>query len=124
MIPPTINLDDHYRGDAWEGISFGPIVEDINGTPTPPALACVSCRMQFRKKRGLELGYELSSVPATGKGTITIVDAATYEFSVPRQLILLDAGDWLWDFETTDSAGLPTTWVQGTLLVKQDKTYG
>lgn len=126
MVPPTIALDDHYRGDAWEGMSIGPIVEDVDGTPTPPASACASCRLQFRNKTTLALGYEFVSgaeIP-DGCGEITIVSAALYTFNIAEQILPLDAGYWVWDFETTDAAGLTVTWVQGTLRVRQDKTYG
>lgn len=124
MVPPTIDLDDHYRGDAWEGISFGPIVEDIDGTPTPPAAACASCRLQFREKRTKALGYAFASgIPVDGIGTITIVSASLYTFNIPEQVLPLPAGVWMWDFETTDINGLPTTWVQGTMRVRQDKSW-
>lgn len=125
MIPPTIALDDHYKGDAWEGMSIGPIVEDIDGTSTPPASACVSCRLQFREKRNKNLGYTFQSGTAVpGTGTITITSASLYTFDIPEQVLPLPAGDWVWDFETTDAAGLPITWVQGTMRVVQDKSYG
>ena len=122
-IPPKLTLDPHYRGDAWEGMTIGPIVEDVNGVPTPPALECVSCRMHFRDKDGV-LGYALSSNPGQGQGTITIVNATTYVFAIPRQLLALEAGTWELDFETTDSSSMPTTWFQGSIKVNKDKTYG
>lgn len=123
MTPYTLDLEDHYKGDAWEGMSIGPIVIDDGDGPVSPALPCASCRMQFRNGKTLDLGYSLSSDPGTGEGTITILDDATYEFEIPRQLLGLDAGTWEYDFETTDTDDLPTTWFKGKIKVRQDKSY-
>jgi hypothetical protein len=121
--PPIINLGSHYRGDGWDGMTIGPIVEDVNGAPTPPALPCLSCRMHFRDKRDV-LGYALSSSPGSGEGTIIINNANTYVFTIPRQVLGLDSGLWKFDFETMDSSGIPITWFQGTMKVDKDKSYG
>jgi len=127
-MPVTIKLKDHYRGDHWRGIlKIGPI--QINsGTPEVPVLIPMpnpfdSGRIQFRSASG-DLGYELSTTPVTGKGTITVVDAATWEFEVPVQPLPLDAGVWSWDFETTDANGVVLTPYEGTLKVNQDKSHG
>jgi hypothetical protein len=103
-------------------MTIGPIVEDVGGVPTRPSLACVSCRMHFRTDKSV-LGYAFSSSPTGTEGTITIVSALDYIFSVPRQLLKLETGKWYWDFETTDSNALPTTWIQGTITVRKDKSY-
>lgn len=121
MPPATLNLDQYYRGDAWDGLHIGPMSE--SGLPLPSP--CVSARMHFRNPKTSALGHALSSTPAPGEGLITIVSAANYEFDIPRQVLSgLDAGKWLWDFETIDAAGLPSTWIKGELTVAQDQTYG
>ena len=124
MVPCTLNLSDYYKGDAWEGMSVGPIIMD-NGGPSPeyPTYSCVSCRMHFRDAE-LNLGFALSSNPGVGEGTITITDDGTYEFDIPRQVLDLNAGTWEYDFETTDTEGMPITWFRGKLKVIQDKSYG
>ena len=125
MIPYTLNLSDYYKGDAWEGMSIGPITVDDGGpTPVPPTYSCVSCRMHFRNPETLALGFALSDDPEVGEGTITITDDGTYEFDIPRQVLGLAAGTWEYDFETTDTEGMPTTWFRGKLKVIQDKSYG
>lgn len=124
MIPYQLDLETHYKGDAWEGMSIGPIVYMDGETPSSPPLPCTSCRMQFRNKTTLELGFALSSDPGEGEGTITIIDDADYTFEIPRQLLVIDAGTWEYDFETTDSDDLPTTWFKGKIKVLQDKSYG
>ena len=119
MEPVSIALEPHKRGDTWDGIlSIGPIL--IN--TFPPDNQVVSCRMQFRDQYD-SLGYELNSVSAVGKGIITIVDPATWEFIIPKQLLPLDTGSWIWDFETTDSEGNIETYYCGTLLVTKDITH-
>lgn len=121
MPPAIVTLDPYYRGDAWEGLHIGPMSED----GLPPAPPCVSARMHFRHPKTRALGFALSSNPASGEGRITVVSAINYEFDIPRQVLTgLDAGKWLWDFETIDAEGLPSTWISGELTVLQDQTYG
>ena len=124
MTPYVLNLDEYYKGDAWEGMSIGPITMDDGDGPVPPTYSCDSCRMHFRDGKTLELGYALSSDPEEGEGTITIVDDGTYEFNIPRQVLGLTAGTWEYDFETIDTQGMPTTWFRGKIKVRQDKSYG
>ncbi len=120
MKPVEINLNDHLRGDTWEGLTIGPIL--VNGIA--PVSPCVSCRIQFREKKLFTLGYELSSVPAMGKGTITIDDPNTWEFSALSQILPLEAGSWRWEFETVDSAGSVISFYSGTIKIVQDVVYG
>ena len=117
MVPYILNLADYYKGDGWDGMTIGPI------TPIP-TYSSVSCRLHFRDPETLALGYALSSNPGIGEGTITITDDGTYEFDIPRQVLGLTAGTWEYDFETTDTEGIPTTWFRGKLKVLQDKSYG
>jgi len=125
-MPVTIKLKDHYRGDHWIGIlRIGPI--QINtGTLEVPVLApmsspCASARIQFRDANGV-LGYELSTTPADDTGTITVLDADTWEFTVPVQPLPLDAGTWTWDFETTGDDDVVLTPYKGTLEVDPDQS--
>lgn len=121
MTPATLTLDPYYKGDAWDGLHIGPMTD--NGSP--PALACVSARIHFRDPKTQALKYALSTAPVSGEGTITLVSGANYEFDIPRQVLTgLPAGRWAWDFETIDSAGLPSTWLKGNITVTQDQTYG
>ena len=125
--PEKIKLNDHYKGDFWEGMSVGPVL--INGVQPTVNLAAV--RMQFRDEDDV-LGHEFNEAPGAGEGTITITDAVTWEINVPEQLLDLDAGvvnnrltnskTWYWDFQTTDTNGRILTLYRGTIKVKEDVT--
>jgi len=123
MPPASLPAMKHYRGDLWrDGYRrFGPMTDDDGNPPAPP---CLYCRIQFRDKKTNVLGYELNSDPAvTGEGTITIEDAVTYEFNIPDQGLPLEAGTYVWDFETyltVDHSDPPITWFTGTMTVIQD----
>lgn len=119
MRPAIVNLEDHTKEDTWEGMVIGPIT--INeAAPTYPV---VSCRIQFRLASTKALGYELNNDPGAGEGNITIDDADTWEFTVPAQFLVMDAGDYEWDFETIDSAGRKRTFYSGTISIIQDNTH-
>ena len=65
------------------------------------------------------VGLELSSA----NSTITIDDAAAWEFTVnPVSPMTLAIGQWYWSIETTDSAGKIKTRVFGTFEILQDAT--
>lgn len=123
MQPAILPDQTHYRGDLWENVyHFGPVTDESGDPPDTPAL---SCRMQFRDTKGV-LGYELSSIPGEGKGTITIVDSVNHEFDIPPQDLPLEAGLWEWDFEvfsTVDLTGLPSTYFAGKMTVTKDISH-
>ena len=123
-MPEFIRLNDHRRGDTWPGIlSIGPVTFLLNDSDVSlPENPLASCRMQFRDKKDV-LGYELSTSPEEGQGTITIVDADSWLISVPAQALPLDGGSWLWDFEATDSAGWTITLYEGKMTVRKDITH-
>ena len=121
MNPANLPPQTLYRGDIWETVyHFGPITDSL--THLPPGEPALSCRMQFKNNKG-ELGYELNSVPTTGKGTITIVDAVNYEFDIPSQALPLEAGEWTWDFktfETDDCTGLSRTFYKSKVFISEE----
>jgi hypothetical protein len=124
MIPATVNLFDHYRGDTWDGMTIGPVMFNT-GTAVapvlvPPTYPVASCRMQFRS--GGTLGYELTNVVTAGKGLVTVTDATAWTFAVLPQLLPLDAGEWLWDFECTDTQGAIMTLYKGQINVVPDQS--
>lgn len=123
MDPAQIELGNHRRGDKWPAWGIDGITDELGGVPAPP---CLSCRLQFRLKGSGTLGYELSSIPATGKGTIIISDPVLYAFAVPEQALPLAVGVWEWDFETfetADATGLPETWLCGEITVGKDISH-
>jgi hypothetical protein len=65
------------------------------------------------------VGLELTSA----NSTITISDAANWEFTVnPVTPMTLAVGNWYWSIETTDSANIVKTRVFGTIEITQDAT--
>lgn len=124
MNPAKVDLGTHRRGDKWPAWNIDGISDEQGGVVAPP---CLFCRLQFRLKGPGTLGYELSSVPAAGKGTIVIDDPALYVFSFPDQELPLAVGVWEWDFETfetADASGLPDTWLCGEITVTADISHG
>ena len=123
--PAKITLEDHYKGDWWEGMVIGPVL--VNGVA--PTATLISCKMQFRDEWD-ELGHEFNTTPGAGIGTITIDDAATWEITVPPQLLNLltdesengknNSKTWYLDFQTTDSDGAILTLYRGTIKVLED----
>lgn len=125
MLPSKVETMVHYKGDIWkDGYRvFGPFVDENDNPVDDP---CLYCRMQFRNKEDMELEYELNSNPGSGEGTITITDGTAYIFTIPEQVLPLDAGEYVWDFETyltADMSDSPQTWLTGTMIVKQDVSY-
>jgi len=118
MSPVEIALPSHTSGDTWEGLTIGPVL--FNGVQ--PASALVSCRIYFRRATGA-LGYKLKSVPGTGEGAITIANQTTWLVTVPEQALPLDVGSWLWDFETTDAAGVIRTLYHGTITITKQQAH-
>lgn len=124
MNPALVDLGSHRRGDKWQAWSIDGMSDDLGGVVAPP---CLFCRLQFRLKGTGTLGYELSSVPAEGEGTIIIDDPVLYIFSIPEQALPLEVGVWEWDFETfqtADASGLPDTWLYGEITVTPDISRG
>jgi len=125
MLPEKLDPTSHWRGDLWrDGYRhFGPMADEDGNPPAPP---CLYCRIQFREKDKLAMKYELNSNPGPGQGTITIVDGVHYEFDIPDQALPLDAGTYLWDFETfltADHTDPPLTWLTGSIVIKQDISH-
>lgn len=113
----TIDLSDHKRGDKWPGIpSIGPVL--INGAQ--PASALARIRAQFR--RGAQV-FTLDS-NGTGDALITILDAATWEATVPAiAQFLPTAGIWAWDMEFyATGEATPLTLYKGSIGVLDDIT--
>lgn len=127
MIPATVRLDTHYCGDTWNGLSIGPVQYNVGTILDPilesPPYRVVSCRSQFRDSSGT-LGYEFSSNPTSGKGSITIIDDVEWIFQIYPQILILDAGSWGWDFECIDTQGNILSLYNGTIKIKQDVSYG
>lgn len=114
-----LNLNDHKRGDKWVGItSIGPVT--INGEQPPLTLDRV--RMQFRKGNSV---YKLDTDATDRDASVTIVDSATWEVSIPEvdTGFLPTCGCWEWDMEFWETGkNAPITIYKGNIDVHEDVT--
>lgn len=118
--PKRFDLPAFVEGETWEGITLiGPVT--INGQPPahPLSLAVLSFRRAYSD---IQPKYVLSTAPAEGQGSITIVDAATWRITVPRQALPLRAGmrlprRWFWHLDLVDNQATKKTYVGGAILV-------
>jgi hypothetical protein len=115
MIPgtsTTLNSQLAFvEGDTWGGIP------SIIITPTPgPDVA--SARMHFRES--WVSPRVLVRLDSANASEITIVSASDWEFTVPIQPLPLKAGNYVWQFETTDANGRVQTYLQGEIQVLSD----
>ena len=115
-------LERQLEGDSWPGITVGPVLVD----GVAPASNAASAKMEFRDEYGT-LAHTFNSAVVSGQGLITIDDAATWEFSILKQAIGLEADGlkskkYNWDFEVTDAAGDVLTLAAGTIKIDPDVT--
>jgi hypothetical protein len=114
MIPAKLALEKFTEGDEWDGIPSLTIT--INGAAPPVPLA--SAKMRFKKPGAVpSTVVELSSATP---GQITIVSAATWEISVPPQLVAgLTFGKWTWRLRCLDTSttGRPKTYLADEIEV-------
>ena len=110
----NITLKPVVYKDTWDGLSEVSFTSD--GTAFASELALV--RMFFKDADGT-VGLALTSA----NSTITITDAAAWEFSVNAvSPMLLAVGVWYWSIETTDDQDVIKTRVFGTIEILQDAT--
>lgn len=119
MIPVRVDLPDALSGDTWDGLTIGPVL--FNDVPPPAALQ--SCRLYFRDSKTKEFVHGFKSTEEAGFGLITIVDSSTWLVIIPAQPLPLKAGQYVWDFETTDTAGTVKTLYEGIQRIRQDVTH-
>jgi hypothetical protein len=99
------------EGDTWGGIP------SITVTPTPgPDVA--SARMHFRES--WISPRVLVRLDSSNADEITITSAANWTFEVPVQSLSLKAGNYVWQFETTDTDDRIQTYLQGEIQVLSD----
>jgi hypothetical protein len=122
MKPAVLPTIYYYRNDKFRSsIQFGPISDELGAPPDSPI---GSARMQIKDLKTGVLEYELVYPPTLGKGTITIVNATTYNVLVPSgQTMPLEEGTKEYDIETfttADWTGGGDTWVKGLIKVEKD----
>lgn len=111
MTQGTYTLPSVARGDTWVGVPLMRV--EINGDPPASALARV--RLQARKKPDAT-GAALIDLDSEDD-TITVDDAAAWEFSIPAQVVDVAAGTYHYDIETTDAADAVKKYIKGTWTI-------
>lgn len=98
------------KGDHFPGIA------QITVSPAP-ANAVASARFQIRS---VSTVTPRSQSFSTAAGTITIVSAANWIFTIPAAVSTLPVGKYNYQFETTDSTGIVFSPFEGVLTVAKD----
>ena len=115
MLPEIRNIEDHWRGTLWGGLTITSTL--INGTALTSNLTAVHC--VFRKRNQPTVMYHLYN----GAG-ITITDAATGAYRFDPQKIDFDAALYDFDVKITLANGNIYPAFSGIWIIKQDYSYG
>lgn len=104
----------HIKGDTFEAVNFQMLVNSV-------ALNLTGCtlRMQLRKEYGGVIFLALTSVASAG---ITITNPTSGIFSINRQIINLDAYNYIYDIELIKADGTVKTYVSGNFSITNDVT--
>ena len=104
----------HIKGDTFELVNFALLVNSV-------ALNLTGCtlRMQLRKEYGGIVYLSLTSVASAG---ITITNAATGLFKINKQIINIDAANYIYDIELIKADGTIKTYISGNFYVTNDVT--
>jgi hypothetical protein len=108
------NFKEHTRGDTFKEQG---LVVSINGTPVD--LAGAKIRMDLKASYNAPASLSLNETSG-----ITIDLGTAGRFVIDEQIIDIDAGNYLYDIEITNSAGQVFTYVKGTFPILQDVTNG
>lgn len=104
----------HIKGDTFEAVNFQMLVNSVALNLTGCAL-----RMQLRKEYGGVIFLSLTSVASAG---ITITNPTSGIFSINRQIINLDAYNYIYDIELIKADGTVKTYVSGNFSITNDVT--
>ena len=106
MPAALVTLEDHIAGDSWQGI---PVIGPIIINEAQPGAAAARVRMTLNRTP-MTTGARMMFDSDGGDGTypITIVDAQTWEFTVPGvaySAFTLPTGNYVGHLEITDVNG-------------------
>ena len=104
----------HIKGDTFEAVNFELLVNSV-------ALNLTGCtlRMQLRKEYGGVIFLSLTSVASAG---ITITSAANGLFKINKQVINIEAANYIYDIELIKSDSTVKTYISGNFLITNDVT--
>ena len=123
MSLPLVKLEPHTSGDTWDGIpTIGPLI--YNGAP--PEFAAARVRLTLSLVRSSVTSVAVfDTEPGEGVFPIEIVDAATWEFTIPAVPFadfVLPPGNYEGHLEITDINGVRLTTHNILLPINPDKT--
>jgi hypothetical protein len=114
MSCSTIQLPATRKGDTWDGMTVA-----LSSTGTTFADSLSAVHMSFWLAGATTAALDLKSADSE----VTIDDAAAWEFTVdPVSPMTLAAGQYSWQIQTTDSAGVIKTYLSGTIEITSDQT--
>jgi len=104
----------HIKGDTFEAVNFQMLVNTV-------ALNLTGCtlRMQLRKEYGGVIFLSLTSVASAG---ITITTPTSGLFKINRQIINIDATNYIYDIELIKADGTVKTYISGNFSITNDVT--
>ena len=104
----------HIKGDTFEVVNFQMLVNAVALNLTGATL-----KMQLRKEYGGIVYLSLTSVTSAG---LTITNAESGLFKINKQIINIDAGNYIYDIELDKSGGDVKTYISGNFLITNDVT--
>jgi len=104
----------HIKGDTFEEVNFQMLVNSLSLNLTGCTL-----RMQLRKEYGGIVYLSLTSIANAG---ITITTPASGLFKINKQIINIDAGNYIYDIELDKADGTVKTYISGNFLITNDVT--
>lgn len=99
---------EHIKGDTFDAVNF-----QINFNSTPLNLTGATIRMQLRKEYQGLIYFNVA---------LTIVNGSAGTFRINKQIINIEAWDYLYDIEIALSDGTVKTWVSGIFSISNNVT--
>lgn len=104
----------HKKGDTFEEVNFQMLVNN-----NPLNLTGATLRMQLRKEYGGIVFLSLTSVATAGLTITTPIDGL---FKINKQIINLDAFNYIYDIELIKADGTIKTYINGNFSIINDVT--
>lgn len=98
----------HIKGDTFDAVPF-----QINFNSSPLNLTGATIRMQLRKEYQGLIYFNVA---------LTIVNGSAGTFRINKQIINIEAWDYLYDIEIALSDGTVKTWVSGLFSISNNVT--
>lgn len=115
--PAIIKLEDQYKGDTYDGVQFT-LLNTEDSSPIDITDSSIRTQFRYLSKTG-DVVKEITN----GSG-ITISDSVNGIFSIDSFVIDWVPSTYYYDIEITFSNGSIRTYIEGTIKVIQDVTYG